>query len=530
MKKINYFFQFSLLIALIFSPVIENISFGQNTEGKQVRVKIIKKENGTNRVIDTSFTITETDDVSDILRELNIELETELGEVKDGEKMEIIIKRTKDDMDLREFEMEIGQRGRWKDHAFMKKSDHGFLGVHIIGNQSIEESTEDESEKIIEQGAKIINVIDGSGASKAGLLDGDIIKAINGSEVKGYKDLVEILKTTRPGDVVVVTYTREGTAYTTNVTLGEQSLPGIKMLHHDAPGMFKWHGDEGNHFFGMESREGSDKPMIGVKLGPPNENLQGVKIEGIIDETAASEMGLQKGDIITGINGMKVGSIVDLFENIKDAEIGQKITIDFTRDGNIMQGTGTLTGRKNIKNGNQHFRFEGKEQMLREMEEALEDFEFEFDFDEEELHKMIKEKIEKSGHKDLDWDIYLDDEKTDGEIVIHKIAILIEMDDLSSEEASKLKVSPENTLKIESLRFSPNPGDGRFNLSFELPESGKTTIRIFDSNGNEVYKEKLNKFTGEYQGQIDITNEPKGLYFLVIEQNGNSLSKKIIVQ
>lgn len=523
MKKSNYFLPIFLFFLLTFSPVIENIALAQNNEEKKVRVKIMTKENGNAKMVDTTFSIGELDDVENILEELNIEIKSELGEIGDHEKMEIIIKKSIDGLDLDEMQIEIDPEEHWQNISCIKKPSHGFLGVNI---SDIVRSEGDAAE-IKSSGVHIEKVIAETGAEAAGLKAGDIITHINEMEVNNYSELVRELKKTKPGDVIQVGYTRDSQGHTTQATLGEAPNRQFMMGHSEGLGMLKWHDEGGRHFFDFKCIDELSKPMLGVKLAEPDEGTDGIKINGVIDETAASEMGLQQGDIITAINGTEIGNAEELINAISDMAVGEKITVKYLRNGNQLESSGTLTGRTSFMKGMDHFHLEGTEEMLRELEESLQNMEFDFDFDEDELHEKLK-KVEGMNY---DWDAYF--ERAFGEkdgMEIRSFTIVIEMDDLSDVEAKGLNISNDNNLEIESLRFSPNPGNGQFNLSFYLPEEGKTMIRVFDSAGNQVYKEKLNKFSGSYNGVVDISAEPKGIYFLQVEQNGKSISKKLVVQ
>lgn len=89
---------------------------------------------------------------------------------------------------------------------------------------------------------------------------------------------------------------------------------------------------------------------------------------------------------------------------------------------------------------------------------------------------------------------------------------------------------PEKNEMLRNLRFYPNPGKGRFDLSFFSEKKGNIEIMIFDSKGKVLYKQMLSDFSGEYSDQIDITAEGKGNYLLRISQGDKSVTKKIIVE
>lgn len=71
-------------------------------------------------------------------------------------------------------------------------------------------------------GVKIATVIEGSPGEKAGLLAGDVIKEVNGQEVKNLTEYSNALKTFQPGDVVALKVLRDGKEKLISITLGER--------------------------------------------------------------------------------------------------------------------------------------------------------------------------------------------------------------------------------------------------------------------------------------------------------------------
>jgi S1-C subfamily serine protease len=72
-------------------------------------------------------------------------------------------------------------------------------------------------------GVTITTVGDGSPAAGAGLKQGDVITAIDGTTVTTPTALRSAIQSHKPGDSVTVHYTRNGTTATVKVTLGSQS-------------------------------------------------------------------------------------------------------------------------------------------------------------------------------------------------------------------------------------------------------------------------------------------------------------------
>jgi hypothetical protein len=63
-----------------------------------------------------------------------------------------------------------------------------------------------------------------------------------------------------------------------------------------------------------------------------------------------------------------------------------------------------------------------------------------------------------------------------------------------------------------------------------LQEEGPADIRIYTNQGQLVYEESISDFSGSYSGEIDISDNSPGVYFLQLSQNGKGMAKKIVVQ
>jgi len=69
------------------------------------------------------------------------------------------------------------------------------------------------------KGVSIAAVGDDTPAKNAGLMVGDVITAIDGTQVEDLRSYSNMLKQHAPGDVIEVAYTRDGEEKTTNLTL-----------------------------------------------------------------------------------------------------------------------------------------------------------------------------------------------------------------------------------------------------------------------------------------------------------------------
>jgi len=86
-----------------------------------------------------------------------------------------------------------------------------FLGV------STQSATGDQ------QGAQVENVASGSPAAGAGLQQGDVITAVDGTAVSSPADLARLVRGHQPGDQVTIAYSRSGNATEAQVQLADRS-------------------------------------------------------------------------------------------------------------------------------------------------------------------------------------------------------------------------------------------------------------------------------------------------------------------
>ena len=77
------------------------------------------------------------------------------------------------------------------------------------------------------------------------------------------------------------------------------------------------------------------------------------------------------------------------------------------------------------------------------------------------------------------------------------------------------------------LLLFPNPTSGGFTIQADLLANSEATIQVFTILGQEVFSEKVNQTS--YQYQLDLSNFGKGNYIVVINNSEEILSEKVIV-
>jgi len=126
-------------------------------------------------------------------------------------------------------------------------------------------------------------------------------------------------------------------------------------------------------------------------------------------------------------------------------------------------------------------------------------------------------------------------EKDSGNKQVTKVVIVktIKIIDPSTEDTKMLGKQTgviDNKLAIDQMKFFPNPSNGKFTLNFNLAAKGNTEVSILNLEGKTVYSEELKDFTGNYNKEIDISANPKGVYFIKIKQGAHAQLKKIVLE
>jgi serine protease Do len=195
----------------------------------------------------------------------------------------------------------------------------------------------------VEKGLKITELQKESAASAAGLEEGDIITKVDGKEMKEGKQLVEVIRGHKPGDEVAIEYLRDDKKKTTKATLKSIQMPenfNFKMDPIEIPAFPEFHF-EGLHELRRlpYERYNNDVNIFyrrGPKLGATIQDTddgKGVTVEDVDAESPAAKSGIQKGDIITQINGKAVNDVGDAREAMREATNKNVWNIQLQRGG-----------------------------------------------------------------------------------------------------------------------------------------------------------------------------------------------------
>ncbi len=220
----------------------------------------------------------------------------------------------------------VTTRTTWAGHhrPFGMRGRGGFVGPQGFGGR-FKEGQRMPFFKMAD-GAMILGVQEDSPAAAAGLQKGDVITAVDGIEVAGFDDLAAALAEYSPGDEAQVMVDRDGEAVTVAVTLGahpddeEKAFLGARIVPMEH---FRFHGFEGQRmpFFKM---------------------ADGAMILGVREDSPAATAGLQKGDVITAVDGMEVAGFDDLAAALAEYSPGDEAQVMVDRDGEAVTVAVTL--------------------------------------------------------------------------------------------------------------------------------------------------------------------------------------------
>ena len=91
-------------------------------------------------------------------------------------------------------------------------------------------------------------------------------------------------------------------------------------------------------------------------------------------------------------------------------------------------------------------------------------------------------------------------------------------------------VSLEHDIPTLEIEVVPNPNNGTFNVRIEQDTPGPIQLSLYYLDGKLVFEEQLDQVTNVFNKELFVKECVKGVYFLRITTNTETISKKVIVQ
>jgi S1-C subfamily serine protease len=205
-----------------------------------------------------------------------------------------------------------------------------YLGVHLeeISKQKAALLGADNP-----YGSYITRVLPGSAAEKAGLKALDYVVGVDQHKVDDDTELSDILDIYDAGTEATLHIYRQGKPMDVKITFGEKA---------------------------NEKEESDARPFLGLSPADDEEEDEdeatvGVAVE-VTNESAAAEMGLQDGDVITAMNGYTMIDWTDISAMIRSMEPGDEVKLTLRRNGETLNKMGKMGKKQNdsytVINGN----------------------------------------------------------------------------------------------------------------------------------------------------------------------------------
>ncbi len=204
--------------------------------------------------------------------------------------------------------------------AVEKRERRGYLGV------SIERISSDEKKEMgLSHGVRVFDVMKGSPAEEAGILEDDIIQFFGDAKINTTENLVDAVRATKPESQVNIVLMRDGQKKEVSVTVGKTSRSFYTLK------------SPSEHRIRIVGFGGA---YLGVQLQDLNTDLaayfgvdadQGILVLDVTDESPAEKAGLKSGDVIVEVDDDPVSDAQDIKEILKDFEEGDEINVVVVR-------------------------------------------------------------------------------------------------------------------------------------------------------------------------------------------------------
>ena len=200
--------------------------------------------------------------------------------------------------------------------------ERGYLGVSVgaLDSDALDYYKQ-QFGTTLSGGAVVQSVEKSTPAGKAGVEKGDIITSIDQRPVKDSKDLVHMISVMAPGKTVTLGILRDGKKKEVKVTLGDRAK-GLKDTGELEGEPEKEQESENSGKLGIDVQEITRQIRAMYQI--PSD-VSGVLVAGVEPNSNAYSKGIREGDIISEINGQKVGSVSEYRSVVKGIKKGQSV-------------------------------------------------------------------------------------------------------------------------------------------------------------------------------------------------------------
>jgi serine protease Do len=191
------------------------------------------------------------------------------------------------------------------------KIQRGYIGATI---QNFTPEMAEAQGLGVQKGAIVSDLVPGGPSARAGLMPGDVVVSVNGSNVKTSTELTREVAKAKPGDALKLDVIREGKHRPIDIRSGTR--PSEKDLASND------NSSKGGAPGGPTAPAAPHPSVLGMSLGPLDEatrrrlnapaDMHGVLVETIEATSDAGQKGLRRGDVIVQAGGKPVLSAADV--------------------------------------------------------------------------------------------------------------------------------------------------------------------------------------------------------------------------
>ncbi len=202
----------------------------------------------------------------------------------------------------------------------------GWLGVYIQGlTDDLAESLSLDSAN----GAIVTNIVPNSPASNADLKTGDVITSVAGVPIENVRDLTRLVADLPVGEAAEFKIVRNGQAQSIDVQIDELKEEAERVALRSGNS----EGGETTEGLGLElsTLDGQTARRLGLER-----DVEGVLVTDVAPYSEAAEKGLNRGDVILEVAGIRVdepSEIVDLVKDAKNKNRGSVVMLVHARGG-----------------------------------------------------------------------------------------------------------------------------------------------------------------------------------------------------
>ncbi|GAB4242226.1 MAG: hypothetical protein Kow0027_00560 [Saprospiraceae bacterium] len=375
-------------------------------------------------------------------------------------------------------EIEIEDVEELDDDLYWQETDKPFIGVYV------EEISKEKASRLgIDNpyGIYVTGIVPGSAAEKAGLKPFDYIYGVDQFRVGEEQSLAAILKRYKPGYSAVLHIYRQGKKKEVKITFGK-------------PEMKKEEAKPSND---------CEDPFFGIIQEYKGEVTEGIPVS-VVKGSTAEESGLKKGDVLLAINGNKMVDWDDVKIAINSIRPGEKIQVEYSRNGEKRTGTAVMKSLAETKNC-ENCDCGDEADIVVKVGEA----------------PNIKLKFK---------DVIVDEKQPERRPSLDNINMKVED---AAESIDRLKAAGliagnvTAGLNLSGFQLKADASSGKFEFGFDLPSSGDLEIKVADQNNKVIYEAELIDYSGRFDDSLDLAQKVPAVYTIIVVQNGKAAIKRV---